>query len=40
MGQKCIQHIMKLLLKDLLEPSKRKFINTWIQYQKVCIMIN
>ena len=24
-----------LLLKDLLEPSKIKFINTWLQFQKI-----
>ena len=42
--QKCIQHIMKenpILLNDLLEPSKTKFVNTWLQYQKrMCVLIN
>ena len=38
--QKCIQHKMKenpFLLSDLLEPSKTKFVNTWLQYQKKCV---
>ena len=40
---KCIQYIMKknmLLLKDLLEPSRIKFLNICLQYQKMCILIN
>ena len=38
-----IQCIMKenlLLLKDLLESWIIKFINTWLQYQKMYILIN
>ena len=26
--------------KDLLEPSRIKFINTWVEYQKWFILIN
>ena len=40
---KCIQPIMKensLLLKDLLDHYKRKFLNIWHQYQKMCILLN
>ena len=30
-----------ILLNDLLEPSKTKFVNTWLQYQKkMCVLIN
>ena len=28
------------IAKDLLEPWKIKFINTWLQYQEMCILIN
>ena len=41
--QKCIQRTQKenlLLLKDLLELEKTKSTNTWMQYQKMCTMIN
>ena len=37
------QHIMKenlLLLKDLLGLWKIKFINIWLKYQKLCVLIN
>ena len=39
---KCIQRIMNknlLLLKDSLEPSKIKFINTRPQFQKMFLLI-
>ena len=29
-----------LLVKDLLEPSRIKFINTWLQFRKMSILIN
>ena len=29
-----------LLLKDLLEPERTKFISICLQYQKMCILIN
>ena len=37
------QYIMKenlLLLKDLLGLWKIKFINIWLKYQKLCVLIN
>ena len=40
---KCVQRIMKkniVLLKDSLEPQRTKFINTWLQYQKMPILTN
>ena len=27
-------------MKDLLKTSRTKFLNTWLQYQKMCILIN
>ena len=29
-----------LLLKDLLEPLRRKYTNIWLPHQKMCISIN
>ena len=42
-GKKYIQHITKqnlLFLKDVSKPYRVNVISTWLQYQKMCKLIN